>query len=212
MPYFDYIKIAIIDDNDMVRNVLKVLLSSYTGATFEIVLELDSLQNFEELDLSSIKEPDIILLDINMPGMNGLEGIPLLYRSFPDSLIIMATEVDEKDTVMKCIQAGAKGYITKGLSQQELVNVITNVLEGGSYLSPAMARKVFDHIRNKNNMLDDLTLRQQEIVGGIVEGLSYKLIGYKCGISIDTVREHIKNIYKKLNINSKGELIAMLKY
>jgi DNA-binding NarL/FixJ family response regulator len=212
MGNFDRIKIAIIEDNPIVRSVLKVLLSSYTNIIFEIVLELESLIDFDRLDTAMIQSPDIILLDIQMPEISGLEGIPMLYKSFPNSLIIMITDVDDKDVVMKCIQAGAKGYLSKGFDQQELIGGITSVVHGGSFISPAIARKVFDHIRNRNNMIDELTRRQQEIVEGIVEGLSYKLIGYKFGISIDTVREHIKNIYKKLNINSKGELVALLKF
>jgi len=206
------IKVAIIEHNPIARNVLKVLLSSYSNIIFEIVLELESLIDFDRLDLAKIQSPDIILLDIRMPGISGLEGIPMLYKRFSDSLIIVITDVSDKDVVMKCIQAGAKGYISKGFDQQELIGGITSVVHGGSFISPAIARKVFDHIRNRNNTIDELTRRQQEIVEGIVEGLSYKLIGYKFGISIDTVREHIKNIYKKLNINSKGELVAMLKF
>lgn len=206
------IKVAIIEDNPIVRSVLKVLLSSYSNIIFEIVLELESLIDFDKLDTAMIQSPDIILLDIRMPEISGLEGIPMLYKSFPDSLIIMITDVADKDVVMKCIQAGAKGYISKGFDQQELIGGITSVVHGGSFISPAIARKVFDHIRNRNEMIDELTRRQQEIVEGIVEGLSYKLIGYKFGISIDTVREHIKNIYKKLHINSKGELVAMLRF
>ncbi|MBE9600469.1 response regulator transcription factor [Pedobacter sp. MC2016-24] len=212
MGNFERIKIAIIEDNPIVRSVLKVLLSSYSNIIFEIVLELESLIDFDRLDTSKYQSPDIILLDIRMPEISGLDGIPMLYKSFPDSLIIMITDVEDKDVVMKCIQAGAKGYLSKGFDQQELINGITSVAHGGSFISPAIARKVFDHIRNRNNMIDELTRRQQEIVEGIVEGLSYKLIGYKFGISIDTVREHIKNIYKKLNINSKGELVALLKF
>lgn len=212
MGNFDRIKVAIVEDNPIVRSVLKVLLSSYSNIIFEIVLELESLIDFERLDTSMIQSPDIVLLDIRMPEISGLEGIPMLYKSFPDSLIIMITDVEDKDVVMKCIQSGAKGYISKGFNQQELIGGIVSVVHGGSFISPAIARKVFDHIRNRNNMIDELTRRQQEIVEGIVEGLSYKLIGYKFGISIDTVREHIKNIYKKLHINSKGELVALLKF
>lgn len=209
MIKWDTIKIGIIDDNDVVRNILKILLTTHHNPSFDIVLELDSLLEIDKSGLDT--SPEVLLLDVNMPGISGVDGIPTLLNHFPDCSIIMLTDVEDRETVMKAIQAGAQGYVKKGTNQQELVQVIVSVIEGGSYISPVLARKLFSLIQTKKNQFEELTEREKQVVDGIIEGLSYKLIAYRHGISIDTVREHIKKIYKKLNINSKGELLAMVK-
>lgn len=210
MINLDNIKIGIIDDNELVHNILRVLLSTHHKPSFDIVLELDSLLELDKINELEV-QPEVLLLDVNMPGVNGVEGIPTLLSYFPDCSIIMLTDVDDQETIMKAIQEGAQGYVKKGTNQQELVQVILSVIEGGSYISPVLARKLFNLMQTKRRYLDELTERERQVVEGIVEGLSYKLIGYRYSISIDTVREHIKKIYKKLNINSKGELLAMVK-
>jgi len=210
MIHLDTIRIGIIDDNEVIRHVIKILLNHHRKPSFEVVLELDSILDLKVINDLQV-QPEVILLDVNMPGMTGIEGIPMLLRHFPDCAIIMLTDVEDKDTIMQSIQLGAQGYVKKGANQQELVQVIVNVIEGGSYISPILTRKLFDFIQSKSNQLDNLTDRERQVVGGIVDGLSYKLIAYRYDISIDTVREHIKKIYKKLNINSKGELLAMIK-
>jgi len=206
----DHIKFAIIDDNELVRQVIKVLLQHHNKPAFDLVFELESLTYLHAINTLE-QYPDVILLDVDMPGINGIDGIPALLKCFPECAIIMLTDIAEKEAIMRAIQAGAQGYIQKGANQQELVQVIKHVIEGGSYISPILARKLFNFIQAKNSQLDELTERERQVVEGITAGLSYKLIGYRYNMAIDTVREHIKKIYKKLNINSKGELLALVK-
>jgi len=206
----DHIKFAIVDDNELVRQVIKVLLQQHHKPAFDLVFELESLTNLHAINPLE-QYPDVILLDVDMPGINGIDGIPALLKCFPECAIIMLTDIADKEAIMRAIQAGAQGYIQKGANQQELVQVIKHVIEGGSYISPILARKLFNFIQAKNSQLDELTERERQVVDGITAGLSYKLIGYRYNMAIDTVRGHIKKIYKKLNINSKGELLALIK-
>jgi DNA-binding NarL/FixJ family response regulator len=212
MVNLDSIKIAIIEDNGMVSKGMKGQLLSNSGIIFETVFELKSLIDFAWLDTSIIQVPDIVLLGVRLEEISVLKGISKIYSSFPDSSIIIIAEVRDINMVMSCIKAGAKGFMSKDFGQQELICSVKSVIQGGSFVSPGITRAIFDHIRERNNRVEDLTGRQQEIVRGILGGLSYKLIAYELGISIDTVREHVKNVYKKLNINSKGELVALLKF
>ncbi|MBE8722069.1 DNA-binding response regulator [Sphingobacterium sp. Ka21] len=205
----DTVRIGIIDDNDIVRNVLRVLLTTYSDTEFDIVLELSSLVDVHSHEHSN---PDAILLDINMPHIDGITGIPILKRLFPDCVIIMLTDREDLTSLRKSISAGALGYVKKGTNQQELVFIIKQVIAGGSYVSPILARSFFTEMQEKERTVSHLTEREQSIVRGIVDGMSYKLIAHHYGISLDTVREHIKKIYRKLNINSKGELLAIVKF
>lgn len=140
--------------------------------------------------------------------MSGLEGISHIQKLLPKVNIIMLTTYEEEDNIFKALCAGAISYISKRTPLTKIEEAIITIYHGGSYMSPSIARKVINYFGPKsNNGMNSLTSRQQQIVQCIVDGLSYKMVADKLQISIDTVRDHIKKIYRLLNINSKAELI-----
>ena len=208
--FADTIKVGIIDDSEIVRRLLTIFLLNRNEPAFEVVLELDTLNQIDHIDPLKMA-PDIILLDIDMPGVKGYDGIPLLQKCFPECAIIMFTDLDDDELIMKCIRSGARGYLKKDSIGYEVIKGIVSVVNGGSYISPRLTRKLFSHLQVKNNVFSELSKREQEIAEGILDGLSYKLIAYKLNLPIDTVRDHIKRVYRKLNINSRGELAALIR-
>ncbi|NEV92750.1 response regulator transcription factor [Psychroflexus sp. YR1-1] len=147
----------------------------------------------------------ILLLDIQLPGQSGIEALPKIKSLLPELEVIILTTFEETDVIFKALSAGACSYISKRSALPKIKEAVEVVAQGGSYMSPAIARKIADYYKPKPK--SQLTHRQREIVNGIVKGRSYKMIASDLFISLDTVRSHIKNIYKLLEINSKAELI-----
>ena len=147
----------------------------------------------------------ILLLDIQLPGKSGIESLPLIKAISPNLDVIILTTFEETDIIFKALSFGACSYVSKRTSLSKIKEAVEIVSEGGSYMSPAIARKIADFYAPKKSTT--LTQRQLEIVEGIVNGKSYKMIAKDLFISLDTVRSHIKNIYNTLEINSKAELI-----
>lgn len=202
------IALGIIEDEPIVRESVITFLTEQGG--FRIVQEAQSVEDFTESCVGTSEAPDILLLDIGLPGMSGLEGIRHIKKIAPDTDIIMLTTYEESETIFKALCAGACSYLSKRSSLAQIKEAISVVYKGGSYMSPAIARKVVRYFApNEVSRKELLTPRQQQIVSGLVEGLSYKMIADKYLISIETVRDHIKKIYRKLSINSKAELIRL---
>jgi DNA-binding NarL/FixJ family response regulator len=155
--------------------------------------------------------PDIILLDIVMPEMNGIDAIDKILHKNPEVSIIINSIKDDSDTIFKALQKGAVGYIDKQSFDQNIGEVFSCIEKGGAYMTPRIARKVMDFFQVKKKIYKALSEREIDIVNAVLEGLSYKLIADKLYISIDTVRTHIKSIYKKLKINSKSELFKIFR-
>ncbi len=200
------IKVSIIEDEPLVLSSLEGLIGTQPGMTQTVTA--NSVESF--LSSAHQQAPDIILLDIGLKGgMSGLEGIRPLRQKFPDAEIIMLTTFDDTDRVFKALCAGASAYLTKRTPFPRIVEAIQTVHRGGSYMSPTIARRIVDHFAPTESQSSLLTPRQNQIAEGIVDGLSYKLIADKLMISTETVRDHIKKIYRKLQINSKAELIKM---
>ena len=147
----------------------------------------------------------ILLLDIQLPGKTGVQSLPNIKKLLPDLDVIILTTFEETDMIFKALSAGACSYVSKRASLQKIKEAVDVVAQGGSYMSPAIARKIADFYAPKKT--EQLTDRQLEIVKGVVNGKSYKMIANDLYISLDTVRSHIKNIYSTLQINSKAELI-----
>lgn len=203
------IQLSIIEDEAMVRESLQDFLGAIPG--FQISSISDSVESFLSLDKPD--KPDILLLDINLPGMSGLEGIHLMLKKFPALDIIMLTSYEDEEHVFEALRQGAVGYLSKRSALTTIEEAIHTVAGGGSFMSPSIARHVVNFFRFRqrvNNPDVDLTGRQKEILQGLIDGKSYKMIADDCSITLETVRDHIKKIYKKLQINSRGELVSMI--
>ena len=160
--------------------------------------------------LNSPMRADIYLLDIVMPEMNGLDAIEKILKLYPESIIIMNTIKDDSQTIFQALQLGASGYIDKQSFEMNFKEVFASVANGGAYMTPKIARMVINYINQPNSITEKLTTRERDIVNGIVDGLSYKLIADRFEISLDTVRMNVKKVYRKLEINSKSELFKMM--
>ncbi|MFK7831950.1 MAG: response regulator [Winogradskyella sp.] len=199
------IKLAIIEDDELIQESLNDF--------FDAQPKIDCLQISASVEsfLTALKTlektPEVILLDINLLGMSGIDGIPLILNELPKVDIIMLTTFEDNDSIYKALCAGACSYLSKKTPLKKIQEAVEVVYDGGSYMSPSIARKIVNSYAPKPSKSDVLTPRQKEIVTGIVDGKSYKMIADDLFVSLDTVRSHIKNIYKALEINSKAELI-----
>jgi DNA-binding NarL/FixJ family response regulator len=142
--------------------------------------------------------------------MNGLDAIDPILTKYPDALIVMNTIKDDQETIFTALKRGALGFIDKQSFDVNFEEVLQIVANGGAYMTPSIARKVVTNFHEPSSSLEKLSPREKEIANGILKGLSYKLVAMECGISIDTVRIHIKNIYRKLKINSKSQLFNLI--
>jgi DNA-binding NarL/FixJ family response regulator len=161
--------------------------------------------------LAADLKADYILLDILMAEMNGLDAIPLIIDRFPKTKILLQSSIDDSDALFTGLRLGAIGYICKGSNQTELAEIFEITQAGGSFISPNIARKMAEFFQSTRTLKESVTTREKDIIDGILEGHSYKMIGDKYAISIDTVRSHIRNLYKKLSINSKAELFNLMR-
>lgn len=160
-------------------------------------------------------KPDIVLMDIDMPKINGIEALKLIKKNTPDVAVIMQTVFDDDDKIFAALQAGASGYYLKKTAPEKLIEGIREVAQGGAYMTPSIAMKVLTIFQNidkntpqkiKNNF--NLTEREIEILSLLVEGLNYKAIAERYGISWHTVNAHTKKIYEKLHVHSAQEAVA----
>lgn len=205
------IRIAIFDDNKNIRESITLLLKTMPG--LELAGSFSHVLDCVE-DVRNCK-PDMILMDIEMPGMTGIEAVAAIKREFPHIQILMQTVFEDDDRVFASICAGAAGYILKNQLDAKLLESITELHYGGSPMSPSIARKVLDklqqipqHVKPVTPPDYHLTPREKEVLACIVEGLSYKMIADRLTISYETVRSHVKKIYEKLHVASLTEAVA----
>jgi len=201
------IKVAIFEDNKSLRQSLYQLINGSDGfecvGAFEDCLDL--LKNVQD------SKPDVVLMDIQMPGINGIEAVSILREKYPELKILMQTIFEDSEKISQSILAGASGYILKTTSPARILDFIIETYEGGAPMSPSVATKVLKIVTQQSPFAKantfNLSEREKEILT-CVKGMSYKLIADACFISIDTVRGHIRKIYEKLHVHSKGEAIA----
>ena len=202
------IKVAIFEDNRNLREGLFQLVDGSDG--FNCV---GAFANCDRL-IQNIKEskPDVVLMDIEMPGISGIEAIKILKENFPDTKVLMETIFEDNDKIFDSICNGAEGYILKNTPPVLILSAIKEIYEGGAPMTPSVASKVLKMFKNNSSAYIkekiDLTEREKEILRSLVDGMSYKMIAATCFISIDTVSGHIKNIYKKLQVHSKSEAVV----
>ena len=156
--------------------------------------------------------PDVVLMDIHMPGIDGIEGVKLLHKHYPDTYIIMQTVFEDDEKIFSCLQAGAHGYILKKAPPEKLIDGIREVVAGGAPMTPTIARRVLQFFGKQSSKGDpgayDLSKREIEILNYLVKGFSHKMIAAELFISIFTVNNHIKKIYTKLQVHNVSEAVS----
>jgi DNA-binding NarL/FixJ family response regulator len=201
-------RIALCEDNESFRESLTQFIEDTPG--FTVTTSLSSAQEI----INAIREdlPDLILMDIDMPGMTGIQATSLIKSNFPDVQVLILTVYEDEERIFDAILAGASGYLLKKTPPTRIIEAIREIREGGASMSSSIVKKVLSFFNQQNGQKhsNEYTLSQRElsILKCLVNGDSYKMIADHCTISIGTVRSHINNIYKKLHINSKSEAVA----
>ena len=205
------LRIAIFDDNRNIRESIAMLLDMEPD--FEVVGSFSHVLDCVE-DVAECR-PDIVLMDIEMPGMSGIEAVKKIKQEFPQIQILMQTVFEDDDRVFDSICSGASGYILKNYINTKLVDSSRELLHGGSPMSPSIARKVLNKMQLISSQIlpaetpdYHLTPREKDVLSCLVNGLSYKMIGAELNISYETVRSHVKKIYEKLHVASLTEVVA----
>lgn len=201
------ITVAVIEDQKDTRKMLSILINGSEGyecvATFEN--GEDAIAQIPQL------APAVVLTDIHLPGLSGIDCVAQLKTICPDTQFIMCTSLEDTDNIFSALQAGAAGYITKSATPSKILEAITDAHNGGSPMSSQIARKVINFFQQppiaKNNELEKLSTREQEILQYLAKGYRYKEMAGLLFISIETVRKHIHNIYEKLQVNSRTDAL-----
>jgi DNA-binding NarL/FixJ family response regulator len=200
------IPLAIIEDQPAIRQSYVQYLSAQPE--FELVLVAGSVEEFMEGLGSVSRPPRLILSDIGLPGLTGIEGVALIKRRLPQAEVVLITVFADAERLFQALCAGAVGYLLKSTMLRDVKAALLEVLDGGSPMSPAIARHVVRHFQPVPQLAEVLTARELQLVQAIEEGLSYRLVAERLGITLNTVRTYIRRVYEKLNINSKAELSA----
>lgn len=201
------IKVLIYDDVQELRETLELLVSTTDG--FEVVGAFDNCET-APTDIAVLK-PDIVLMDIDMPGLTGIDGVKHIRQKNNDVKILMLTVFDDNKNIFDAIKAGANGYLLKKTSPARLVECLHEVYDGGAPMNASIATqvlKMFAGLPAPGGSTYNLSDREKEVLQLLVDGNSYKMVAADMDISIDTVRSHIRNIYDKLHVNSKSEAVA----
>lgn len=197
------IRIFIYDDHTDRRESLRALISlcdnlQYIGDAPNCKNVLADMQKYD---------PDVVLMDINMPEVNGLEGLRLIKAHYPSIKVLMQTAYDDNENIFTSIKSGASGYILKNDQPQRILQAIEEVYEGGAVMNPGIAQKVLDYFKPIEKK-SPLSPKENEVLALLAEGFSYKMVADKLAVSYTTINTHTKHIYEKLHISSLGEAIA----
>jgi len=202
------IKVVIFEDNTNLREGLRILIRGSHG--FECA---GAFPNCDHLMKNIIDtKPDVVLMDIEMPGTSGIEAVKMIKHNFPEIKVLMETIFEDDDKVFQSVCNGAEGYILKSTPPVQILSAIKEIYEGGAPMTPSIASKVLAMFKKYTSpSIPDsshLSERESEVLKLLVEGMSYKRIAENCFISPETVRGHIKNIYKKLQVHTKSEAVV----
>lgn len=198
------IKICIVEDNEYMREGWSTTLDYEPDLC--VLGAYESCENaFKSKEMG---RANVVLMDIELPGMSGIEGVRHLREKQPETNVIMATVFDDDRNIFDALCAGAVGYLTKKVTPDELCNAIRDAYRGGSPMTPQIARRVIRSLQNTESSESKLTERELQILKQLSTGNSYKTIGEEIHLSVDGVRYHIRNIYQKLQVNNRSEAVA----
>ncbi len=202
------IKVVVFEDNMSRRELLAMLLNSTSGMQCT-----GAFEDGRDVMKKMVGElPDVVLMDIDMPHVNGIDALLSIKKQFPQVKVLMQTVFEDNEKIFEAICSGADGYILKKAPPAKLIDAISEVLSGGAPMTPTVARQVLQlfNQKTKKSVATDfnLTDREQEILSMLVQGLSYKMIAEKCSVSYSTVNSHISHIYEKLQVKSGTEAVA----
>jgi DNA-binding NarL/FixJ family response regulator len=198
------IGIVIFEDNDRLRESLSYLISQ--SKVYEVLADCSSCK--EAGTVVRVYKPDVVLMDIDMPGVNGIEGIKLVKEARPQTSVVMYTVFEDDQKLFQCLCAGANGYLLKKTPPQKLFEAILEVVEGGAPMSPSIASKVLHSFQQARSNLYNLTTREEEVLTLLTKGSTIKMIAEELHTTYETARSHLKNIYHKLHVNCGKEAIA----
>lgn len=202
------IKVAIFEDSKVLRESLEQLVNSRedmvcTGAFPDANRLIRNMQS---------TGADVVLMDINMPGVSGIEAVKVIRKQFPNTRILMQTVFEEDGKIFAALLAGASGYMLKKTAPQKMIEAIYETYNGGAPMTGSVAARVLQMFRDQSgtttNEFIDISEREKEILGWLVKGKSYNAIAETCFVSIDTVKTHVRHIYEKLHVHSKSEAVA----
>ncbi|HYK44952.1 MAG TPA: response regulator transcription factor, partial [Parafilimonas sp.] len=201
------IRVIIFEDNKHLRESLHLLISS--SVQFECIAAFADTRNI----LPNITKlmPEIVIMDIEMPGMNGIDATHLVKQKFPELPILILTVFNDSERIFQSLKAGGNGYLLKNSSPDEILNAMMEVYHGGTALSPAVARKLVQFFQSGAVEAQNdyhLTPKEKELLHFLVDGKSYKMIADAMQVSLETVKSHVKNVYRKLHVSSNSEAVA----
>jgi DNA-binding NarL/FixJ family response regulator len=203
------IRVAIVEDNQILRKSMEQLFAQTDD--IRCVASIKNLLNVVSVFQKVM--PDIVLMDIGLPDISGIEGVRTLKNNFDNMQILMFTVFEDDEKIFEAIREGASGYLLKKTRPQEIIEAIRELHEGGSPMSPSVARRVVHFFQSGSPLKEDdyqLTSREKEILFALVDGLSYKKIAGKYYLSVHTIRKHISSIYEKLHVHSKSQAVAKI--
>ncbi|MES2266941.1 MAG: response regulator transcription factor [Bacteroidota bacterium] len=201
------LRVAVYDDSDALRESLEFLITSARGITLAGLYA--SCENI--IGDTAENKADVILMDIDMPGINGIQATALIKSHYPDVNVLILTTFDDSSKIFDALHSGATGYILKKTPPLKILEAIGEVSNGGAPMTANIARKVLEFFSTKKTEsvnVYELSGREKEVLGCLVKGESYKMITTSCSISFGTVCTHVASIYKKLHVNSKSEAVA----
>lgn len=207
-PSSQTIRLLIFEDNDDMRESLSLLFKGTTGIVFTGAFP-DCSRLLEDI---AATEPDVVLMDIDMPGINGIEAVWKLKQNYPSKHVLMLTVFDDNDRVFQSICAGASGYLLKKTPPAKIIDAVFEVAAGGGPMTASIARKVlemFPRFDAAKNDTEHLSPREGEILGLLVKGHTYKTAATELKVSVETIRTHIKRIYEKLHVHNSREAVSV---
>ena len=200
------IAVIVYDDNEPRRKSLEALLMLSDGV--ECIGSFSDCSTVLE-DMKQL-QPSLVLMDIEMPNVNGIEGVRLIKKHYPQIKVVMQTVFEDEEKIFAALQAGAEGYILKNAPAEKIIQSIIEVNNGGAFMTPSVALRVMKYFNNtpETNNEMNLTTKEKEVLKNLTDGLSYKMVADRMNISYFTVNTHIKKIYEKLQVHSMGEAIS----